>query len=333
MGNGGDSSLKLQNYFSLIMLNNSHSKFLNSLLSDSSNRLYLTWYTSVDTPSSGAFLFATPKTLETNFRNHEFSKSLCLRLHLPIPCISPNVQCSCSAHPVVDRFGHHWIEGCQNAGTRQSHHSNVQNILSTIFSFSGLRCKVEKNHCFKGADPLNNKRPDITIENAHILGYNTALHIDISIASPLVGAQSGNFQTLSTALASQSFRAADKRVYDKNKKYKEDCYNNSAAFLPFVLETSGAIHPSSAKFIKQISCIGAQNNNIPYNIFRDYVTKTLSCVLQKSIAQQIHIRNAKHLISHNTAALVDFNMCGWKTFLPSSWASKHAIFRPTSFLV
>ena len=84
--------------------------------------------------------------------------------------------------------------------------------------------------------------------------------------------------------------------------------DNNKNFLPFIIETSGTLHPSAEKLIKDIAKVGAINTNIPFNIIYNYMMKTISCTIQKSFAIRIFSRIYKMLIPNNIENLIQLNI-------------------------
>jgi hypothetical protein len=251
---------------------------------------------------------ATPKNQDFLFSNIEFSTTLSLRLHLPLSNIPPNQICNCKNKVLLDPTGHHLLSGCNEGGNRQHHHKAVQFTLSKIFNFAGFRNTVEETNCFSRNDPNNHLRPDISVHNAQALKYNNDLLLDISIASPLEGIQKGTFIDLSITQGKKFFRSARARFHSKLSKYSERARENNKSFLPFIIETSGAIFPNSIDLLKDTAKIGSDRSHIPYNIFYNYIIKLISCTVHKSFSSCIHNKISKILIPKNITSFIDKNI-------------------------
>jgi hypothetical protein len=301
------TSLKLQNIFSKDMIDNMQNNFIKTIETLPGCQ-YLAWYNSISNSSSGSFLYSSPKNNSLTFNNIEFSTSLSLRLFLPLPIIPKGNLCSCKKHPSIDTTGHHLITGCNEKGARQAHHKTTQNTLSKLLNYSGFKNTIEETNCFTRVDPQNKKRPDISIHNPQSIGYENDLLLDISFVSPLTGTQNGNISNFSITQAKKKFRAAEARFQSKKTKYSELAFVNNKNFLPFIIETSGALHPLAEKLLKEIAKVGAINTNIPYNIFYNYMIKNISCTIQKSFASRIFSRISKILIPNNIENLIHINI-------------------------
>jgi hypothetical protein len=208
--------------------------------------------------------------------------------------------CNCRSKPLIDPTGHHLVTGCNEFGLRQAHHSAIERVLLQLFQYCGLIVKAEEQNCFYSPNYNDQKRPDISIFNAHLIGYEKKVIIDLSIASPLQGAANGTLQTLSRSTAN-SFHAANKRVHQKYSKYKDLANDNNLIFVPFIFETSGAIHPLGENFLKKVAKVGANLNYIPYNIFYNYIMKMLSCAFHKSISSNLNLRISQVIIPTATS--------------------------------
>ena len=163
--------------------------------------------------------------------------------------------------------------------------------------------KLEEIGCFQGIDIDDHKRPDLSIINSHLLGFDKKVIIDISLTSPLEGAANGSLQPLSIADATKSFRKAHLRNTEKHKKYDAISRTNNLHFIAFVLETTGAIHPDGENLLKKIAQLGSEFNHIPYNIFYNYVAKTISCALHRSIANNINHRVGQLLLPRGSIGI------------------------------
>jgi hypothetical protein len=299
----------LQSEISNNIMDEAFIKFKENVIQNNNNNIYLSWLTSLESSSSaGSFLLATPKHGDFTFSNAEFCTALSVRLHLSIPTLSPEQACNCKKKPTIDSTGHHLITGCNEGGIRQSHHMAVEHIIIKLLQYSGLLVKSEEQGCFQGLDPFDNKRPDISIFNTHILGLDKKMILDISITSPLIGSANGILQPISIKEAKKPLNAATIRFNQKNAKYKNVSIANNLIFMPIIFETSGALHPDAEKFIKKIAKIGSQLHFIDYDIYYNYCMKCISCVFQKSISNNINMRIAKLLLPLGNASAIISNI-------------------------
>ena len=113
------------------------------------------------------------------------------------------------------------------------------------------------------------------------------------------GAANGSLQPLSIADATKSFRKAYLRNAEKHKKYDAISRTNNLHFIAFVLETTGG----AENLLKKIAQLGSEFNHIPYNIFYNYVAKTISCALHRSIANNINHRVGQLLLPRGSIGI------------------------------
>jgi hypothetical protein len=299
------TSFKLQSTFSGDMFKSTLADFQNEL-TQIPGHIHLAWFTSLQNTSAGAFLLATPKTEAFTFTNSLFTTALSIRLHLNPPILSNGQRCNCRKQTIIDSTCHHLITGCNEGGLRQRIHNDIEHTLQKLFQYCGLTVKLEEIGCFQGMDIDDHKRPDLSILNSHLIGFEQKVIIDISLTSPLEGAANGSLQPLSIADATKSFRKANLRNTDKHKKYDAISRTNNLHFIAFVLETTGAIHPDGENFLKKIAQLGSEFNHIPYNIFYNYITKTISCALHRSIANNINHRVGQLLLPRGSIGIPYF---------------------------
>ena len=65
---------------------------------------------------------------------------------------------------------------------------------------------------------------------------------------------------------------------------------NNKCFMPFILETSGAILPKNQSLLKEIARIGAERHQMEFSIFFNYSMKRISCLIQKSFCSNNNSR-------------------------------------------
>ena len=60
-------------------------------------------------------------------------------------------------------------------------------------------------------------------------------------------------------------------------QYAARCAQANVYFTPFIMETSGYLHPEARKLIKQLASLAAEMRKIPKNVIYRYFLKSLSC--------------------------------------------------------
>ena len=285
------STEKLQQNFFKDLTEESKEKFTEKITNINDN-LYLNWITSLTNTMSGAFLLACPKiNTSTVFTNIDFSTTLKIRLFLNFNQIASEQRCKCKVkniHPIIDKKAHHLISGCNKGGNHFAYHMNIEQELNRLFTYCGLKCTVEQKHCFRQLENSDNKRPDICIKNYHLLGYSQEIILDLSIVTPFTGVQNGILEPISIKNAKHKLRNANIRAKQKVTKYEESCKRNNYLFIPFIFETSGAIHNEGEKLLHKIATYGANLHNIPFTIFYNYIFKSISSTLHRAIANRLY---------------------------------------------
>jgi hypothetical protein len=205
--------------------------------------------------------------------------------------------CDCKRKTVLDKYGHHFVSGCACYGKRTQQHDALSYATSGAISWCGLRNIREELGCFKEADPLNGKKPDISVihplpsdDLVDSQGRIPKLILDIQITSPVPGSQGGVFLTMTKNVANQENHEANRAFNSKNRKYGEIAKENGLSFLPIIFETTGRIHPKSLEFFDCLAAHAAEVKKIDKGIVYGYIMNKLSCTLQKSIAETINSR-------------------------------------------
>lgn len=265
------------------------------------NRARLYMFNSLRNKEAGAWLQATPKNAYLEMTNKQMNVALRHRYFLPQSCVRPATKCSCSGRPIVDRFGHHYIQGCGLHGFRTRSHDLLSHQLTLLLRYFGMDCKREESGRFTDIDPRHRHRPDITVYNPpmedHLFPIKTSpVVIDISVASAIKGAGKGSFMPISEAAAMKPGQQADSRVNDKISKYKMLDPHNTLHFVPFVLESSGLMHSTARAFLRLGARKASEILMIPAENLYSYAVKCLSMTFQRCVANNI--------IQHSYAAAV-----------------------------
>ena len=243
------------------------------------------WITSLKDPDAGTWLEIAPKTMAHTMQNTEFEMALALRLHLPQKCIVKNVRCSCSTSRKVvkpDVFGIHFCTGCNKDGVRIQSHDRVRDQLDRILRYCDILTVREERNVFRGEDPDNGKRPDISALN--LPGKTVKYLLDIRLTSPIPAI---NPESLTLAQAKIPLRAANKAYAEKKKKFDEDANNSNLGFLPVIFEITGKMHPEVRTLLQDIITQKARQNSAPFAAIWKYWISSLMMTLQKKLAEGI----------------------------------------------
>jgi hypothetical protein len=280
------------------------------------------WLINLQNEHAGKWLEAIPKNIKFTFSPQDFRVLLKYRYMLQIAPSMAGCPCRCTASSCWDAYGHHIATGCRLQGTRIGTHDNIVYELNSLLRYAGFRTKIEERNCFSATlvpgpngnvdvdpDPPE-KRPDISVLNPKST-IVPKIVIDVSVTSPLAGAESGVFKPLSLEQANIAGRMARDRVKDKIKKYKDLLTldggmvplspttfqptpqrhtNYGFQFLPFVMESTGFINPSAVNFINFIAREAAVIHKLKPAIATNYFFKCISVSLAKGIASAINSR-------------------------------------------
>ena len=265
------------------------------------NRVRLYFFNSLRNKEAGAWLQATPKNSYLQLSNKQMNVALRHRYFLPQTCILPATKCSCSGRPTVDRFGHHYVQGCGMHGFRTRSHDLLSQQLTQLLRYFGMDCKREESGRFTDIDPNNRHRPDITVYNPPMGDplfpiKASPVVIDVSVASAIKGAGKGNFVSPSQTASMTPGIQAEHRVKDKITKYKQLDPHNTLHFVPFVLESSGFLHKTAREFLRLGARKAAEILMIPADNLYSYGIKCLSMTFQRCVANNI--------LQHSYAAAV-----------------------------
>ena len=254
----------------------------------------MAWVTSLRSKEAGRWISAPPKTPKNRFTPREFQTII--RFRLLMPQLRGGISCTCksigkNSFNRVDETGHHFVSGCCKTGMRNELHNMMERELAYNFRYCGLSVITEELDCFKIADPNCNKRPDLSIDNAQELDSGEdrtrRLILDFSLTGPLPGNQSGILIDPPLLSADVEDRAANKAFDKKNSMYYDRADQNNLSFLPFIMETTGRMHPRAIKLLRSCAKLAEDSHKISKAILYGFMIKNISCVLQKRIAQLI----------------------------------------------
>ena len=265
------------------------------------NRARLYFFNSLRNKEAGAWLQATPKNHYLTIGNKEMEVAIRHRYFLPQSCIRPSTKCACNGRPVVDRFGHHYIQGCGMYGFRTRSHNLLAHQLTVLLRYLGMDCKREETGRFTDIDPNDAHRPDVTVYNPpmedHLFPIRTApVVIDVSVASAIRGAGKAQFVPMSEMSSMRPGIHAEARAREKIAKYQRLDPNNTVHFVPFVLESSGYLHKTARDFVSLCVRKASDVLTIPSESLYSYAVKCLSVTFQRCIATNI--------LQHSYAAAV-----------------------------
>ena len=263
--------------------------------SDNRTSSDIAWFEGISSEEGSLWLDTIPYKPEMDMKPHIFKAAIRYRYRLPQSTIIPGTYCNCKRNDgkfPLDVTGLHLSTHCTKNGYVIMTHDNVKFCLNNILRQAGRRTKIEERHCFTMAFPDNNNKPDITIINSP-LSHNREMVIDVTIAAPVPGDNSQ--QQLSNEAALMPLRAANVAFQKKKQKYDTIAASNDLDFLPFVLESTGKIHPDSLSLLQKLSQASEIFWHIPHKTIYKYWLRLLSITLQRSLMTSILERS--HIIN------------------------------------
>ena len=129
---------------------------------------------------------------------------------------------------------------CKFSGYRFSRHNGDVAVLEKLAKLAGYQSSLEDNGLFGGPD--RRRRPDLTLAN-----YNgrRALTVDLSVTCAAALSYAKKAGTV-------PLFAASERDKQKRRKYGAICAAANLDFLPFSIETFGAISKLAYAFVKKL---------------------------------------------------------------------------------
>ena len=148
---------------------------------------------------------------------------------------------------------------------------------------------IEEQHCFTSVSETRRK-PDVSIRGWGPRGTNykhKKLILDVGITQALLGSQSA---VLSSTMAIALHPDCQTSAYHNQKVAKYSSLANAAHidFLPIIFASSGRPHPRAREFISDLSVAISDFRRIPAERLYFYITKRLSCALQKALFNSFH---------------------------------------------
>ena len=262
-------------------------KRLERFLHSAESTKELAWLTSLASKDAGRWLECCPKSERMQFSPAKFIVLLFYRLQLPSPAIVPGTRCSCKRSPVLDLEGTHLTTGCGKDGHRHRLHDIATHTISLCARTAGVMTLKEEHGCFREVDPNTEVRPDLSFIN--VPGLHRKLVADTSITCPYPT----GMNQLSAVQARRPLRAAADRFNVKMNKYSEIAERNNLEFLPFIIESTGRLHPKLIDFIDCVLRDKAQGDRILLGRLKRFWFTLLSCSIQNSLAESLLTRAAK----------------------------------------
>ncbi len=227
---------------------------------------------------SGSWMISTPTTPYLEIKNRPWT--ILMKFRIDINQCNNEKKCNAcenTNNPYTMGPKARHVLLCAKFGQYGIKHDNIKNLLYTIFRKAHWNPRREVEYLF-GTGRL---RPaDVYIPNYR---HGKALCIDVTI--PNVMAPSRYTKQLKDK--NYVFQNA---INAKNKLYKKKCEENELLFMPFVMDTYGRIETNSFKLLKEICEPMAENTGYSKVKTMDYIFRSISMTLMKSIAKKYDMR-------------------------------------------
>jgi hypothetical protein len=230
---------------------------------------------------AGHWLLATPILPSLRISSPHFITAVRVRLGLPHPCLTSYEVCSCGHS--MDALGTHLMR-CARGGERTSSHDAVRDAVYYIIRESRQHAQRERTGFLPSSAPGGRGgRVDIVISDA-VVGHTL---VDIVIADP-------TRCDLVERAAERGLVAASDAERKKEAHYRDRA--QGSVFVPFALETYGALSEKSDGFLKDCArrtCAETSGSGLRTSLVLAWYRQRVSVALQRSLAHAIHARTLR----------------------------------------
>ena len=230
----------------------------------------------------GKWLEIAPKNNVLKIPPNNFVTQLCYRFRLEIPNFVPNIKCTCTRQPYLDKYGYHLATACPRSKHRFITHDEMVLLFKEFLNYSGLKTIHEEVGCFHACDLEDDRRPDLSVIS--FPGVIGKMIVDFSLTCP-TPVNSTVVLSLNQALTPD--RANDRTYQSKITKYQKVAEQNGLVFLPLIMESTGRPHKETISFFRKIVQFFADKDNYIINRVSHFWMGIISCRLQNLIASAI----------------------------------------------
>lgn len=249
---------------------------LKRLLEKTTSPLHRAHLLSLSNPGAMLWTHLDIRREDQRLSNRTFNN--CVRMALamqPSQAISadPNAKCCCGFLLRLDPLHFYACAKFRNLATGgYGRHEGVGDVLQVHSDRAGFITHREHHFMDKGG-----KRADLSLLDPLT---NSLTHIDVSIALP-------SAESHRAAASRQPLSAANARVHAKETKYADLCRKEGAYFVPFILETTGAMSKPALQMISRVADQSVATN--PYNpVTAAQLTQRVAIALHNGNAQIIY---------------------------------------------
>jgi hypothetical protein len=258
----------LQSNLTAAIQEKKHEQFVATLSQEGKARLL-----SASQPSASIWLTTLPEEDKLVLSNHDFCAAIRHRLAISSARCESTCQCDPSQGPVVPSQHPHVCLRLKKEETNQRHEKIVK-TLADLCTLAGVSHSFSC-HLIRPARREEEKenliRPDLYV---YLPNGETAM-IDVSVVFP-----AGATYVNNKGSAVKSLAAANDRAKEKVRKYGELANLNRMKFVPFILESFGAIGKEAKQFISSLVEDLPEKNQL-----YAYCLRRLSIALQRGNAR------------------------------------------------
>jgi hypothetical protein len=239
---------------------------------------------SASQPSASTWLTTIPEENDLSLNDSQFCAAI--RHRLAIPTQSKCCQCEPEARIINDSIHPHTCKLLKKEEINQRHEC----IVYTLRQLCDLANQHSSLHHRLNYDNIDkNIRPDLYV---YING--TAYMIDVSIVCPAASSHVYSHNADEIPLSSAIHRGKE-----KVRKYRRLARQNHMKFVPFILESFGAVDKQARSFISLL----AEQTNDPHQFFA-YCMRRLSIALQRGNSD-IQTRGIQRLLLDQSFSVND----------------------------
>jgi hypothetical protein len=235
------------------------------------------------------WLQVLPKHADLCINNDAFINCLCQRYLLPIRGLVRRTNCKLCQR-VNDITGHHFGHGCCMSGVFDRVHEELKYCLHGICVHAGLQITIEEKGLFNSGEADTTKKcPDLVVTYPESVAVSSKQFIDATVTAKYHVSESG-VDNLRPHGGIQLDAAVNDAFKGKVKKYQVQCDRFGYKLVPFVLDTTGHIHPDSAEWLRSIAVKGSAHmqGRVSPDILYAYYRKKISVCLVKAIGNSIY---------------------------------------------
>jgi hypothetical protein len=221
-------------------------------------------------PHASDWKEAVPSNKDTTLTNTQYQIAARLNLGIPMRGHSAGDCHGCGVKDAVKNDPYHYLS-CTTHKRREItvRHNLVLQVIHRYVNYVG-GVAVKEPHDLHDAD---GRRPDLQL----ILRDLHAL-CDVRISHPLCPTHVSSAATTQLAVAKQGEKI-------KTNKYKSTAEQHEAKFIPFVMESTGGIGPSSAKLLDEIILASRDHNTLwPHEVVSQELRGAVAVAVQKGNA-------------------------------------------------